>query len=37
MAAAAFNGDGNGLQIGNGEAKMAIDTSSGGLGRQACV
>ncbi len=30
MAAAAFNGGGNGLRIGNVEAKMMIDTSGGG-------
>ena len=30
MAAAAFDGGGYGLQIGNVEAKMAIDTSGGG-------
>jgi hypothetical protein len=30
MAASAFGGGGDGLQIGNVEAKMAIDTSGGG-------
>jgi hypothetical protein len=30
MAAAAFNGNGNGLWINNGKAKMATDTSGGG-------
>ena len=30
MAAAAFDGGGDGLRIGDVEAKMAIDTSSGG-------
>ncbi len=30
MAAAAFNRGGNGLRIGDGDAKMVIDTSSGG-------
>ena len=30
MAAAAFEGDSNGLRLSDGEAKMAIDTSGGG-------
>jgi hypothetical protein len=30
MAASAFDGGGDGLQIGNVEANMAIDTSGGG-------
>ena len=30
MAAAAFNGGGDGLRIGNVEAKMTIDTGGGG-------
>ncbi len=30
MAAAAFDGGGDGLRIGDVEAKMAIDTSGGG-------
>jgi len=32
MAVAASNGDGDGLRLGDGEAKMAIDRSSGGGG-----
>ena len=35
MAAAAFEGDSNGLRLSDGEAKMAIDTSGGGWQRRA--
>ena len=34
MAVAAFDGNGNVLQIGNGEAKLTIDTNRGGWQRQ---
>ena len=30
-SAAVFDGNGDGLQLSNGKAKMAIDTSSGGF------
>ncbi len=35
MAAAAFDGGGDGLRQSDGKAKMAIDTSGGGWGRRA--